>query len=101
MNKEELYNLALNDVHKYNLLNEIFAIRNEKEKTDYYIGVEGFISLDVLNQYVNKVNENTNLKQALNEIKEYINNENYKDETIWVGDLIPILQIIDKVGGEK
>ena len=116
MNKEELYNLALNDVHKYNLLNEIFAIRNEKEKTDYYIGVEGFISLDVLNQYVNKVNENTNLKQALNEIKECLLTkirENQKLIEMLEGtgsfrignaqskikDYQECLQIIDKVGG--
>lgn len=106
MNKEELYNLALNDVHKYNLLNEIFAIRNEKEKTDYYIGVEGFISLDVLNQYVNKVNENTNLKQALNEIKEICENNAIEVNTREYGNLIvtnidDILQIIDKVGGNE
>lgn len=71
MNKEELYELALSDVHKYNLLNEIFAIRDKNiENVNYTIGVDGFISLDVLNQYVNKIDENTNLKQALNKIND-------------------------------
>ena len=70
MNKEELYNLALSNVHKYNLLNELFSIRDKRtEIVDYTIGVNGFISLDVLNKYVNKIDENTNLKQALYEIK--------------------------------
>jgi hypothetical protein len=73
MNKEELYNLALSNVHKYNLLNELFSIRDKRtEIVDYTIGVNGFISLDVLNKYVNKIDENTNLKQALNEVREFI-----------------------------
>ncbi len=71
MNKEELYDLALSDVHKYNLLNEIFAIEDVRgTQRTYCFKVNGFISLAVLNQYVNKIEENTKLKQALNEIKD-------------------------------
>ena len=46
------------------------------------------------------VNANGILQQALNEIREYIKDDNYKDENVWVGDLMPILQIIDKVLGD-
>ena len=35
-------------------------------------------------------------KSVLDEIREYINNENYKDENICVLDGIEILQILDK-----
>lgn len=53
MNKEELYKLAINNVQKYSLLNEIFAIRDKRiETVDYTIGVNGFISLDVLKKYI-------------------------------------------------
>lgn len=53
MDKEKLYNLAIDNVQKYSLLNEIFAIRDKKVETvDYTIGVNGFISLDVLKKYV-------------------------------------------------
>ena len=101
MNKEELYNLALSNVHKYNLLNELFSIRDKRtEIVDYTIGVNGFISLDVLNKYVNKIDENTNLKQALYEIKEYINKElvfiNEHQYARGTRKLNKILQIIDK-----
>lgn len=106
MKKEEVYELALSDVHKYNLLNEIFAIRDKNiENVNYTIGVDGFISLDVLNQYVNKIDENTNLKQALSEIREYIYENsipinllsNPPKETLdFEGDITDILKIIDK-----
>lgn len=55
MNKEELYKLALSDVHKYSLLNEIFAIRDERfpnEQRDSTLCINGYIGLDVLNDYV-------------------------------------------------
>lgn len=53
MDKEELYKLAINNVQKYSLLNEIFAIRDKRiETVDYTIGVNGFISLDVLKKYI-------------------------------------------------
>ena len=34
MDKEELYKLAINNVQKYSLLNEIFAIRDKRIETD-------------------------------------------------------------------
>lgn len=119
MNKEELYNLALNDVHKYNLLNEIFAIEDLRSaQRSYCFKVNGFISLDVLNKYVNSIDENTNLKQALNEIKECLLTkirENQKLIEMLEGtgsfrignaqskikDYQECLQIIDKVGGNE
>lgn len=55
MNKEELYKIALSNVPKYSLLNEILAIRDNRfpdEENDYSIKVYGSISLDVLNRYV-------------------------------------------------
>lgn len=78
MNKEELYKLALSDVPKYSLLNEIFAIRDTRyENQDYTINVNGYISLDVLNRYVKQINqlekltqENEDLEQLLS--KQYI-----------------------------
>lgn len=66
MNEEELYNLAISDVPKYSLLNEILAIRDNRYsngKVDYCINVNGYISLDVLNKYVNLVEENQQLKE--------------------------------------
>lgn len=39
-------------------------------------------------------------EKVLDEIREYINTENYKDENICVVDGIEILQILDKVGKE-
>lgn len=58
MNEKELYNLAISDVSKYSLLNEILAIRDNRfrdEEVDYCINVNGCISLDVLNKYVNLI----------------------------------------------
>ena len=58
MNEEELYKLAISDVPKYSLLNEILAIRDNRfpnEKVDYCININGYISLDVLNKYVKVV----------------------------------------------
>ena len=73
INKEELYKLALSDVHKYNLLNEIFAIWDKRvDKEDYCIAVNGFISLDVLNQYVNKDKEIERLKNIINNLDNYL-----------------------------
>ena len=69
MNEKELYNLAISDVPKYSLLNEILAIRDNRfpdEKADYCINVNGYISLDVLNKYVNlvKIDEDIRLDQT-------------------------------------
>lgn len=92
MNEEELYKLAINNVHRYSLLNEIFAIRDKRfpnEENDYTIKVFGSISLDVLNRYVRFINELVeyenigtinNLKQLehnWNELKKYIGSEWY------------------------
>ena len=68
MSEEELYKLAISDVPKYSLLNEILAIRDKRfpdEETDYTINVYGSISLDVLNKYVELVQENDKLKKEL------------------------------------
>ena len=40
--------------------------------------------------------ENKRLKEVIEEVREYINNENYKDENICVVNGIEILQILDK-----
>jgi hypothetical protein len=66
MNEEELYKLAITDVPKYSLLNEILAIRDKRfpdEETDYTINVYGSVSLDVLNKYVDLVNNWNELKK--------------------------------------
>lgn len=55
MNEEKLYRLAISDVSTYSLLNEILAIRDNRspnEEVDYCINVNGYISLDALNKYV-------------------------------------------------
>ena len=73
MSEKELYDLALSDVPKYSLLNEILAIRDKRfpdEETDYTIKVYGSISLDVLNKYVDVVNNWNELKKWLEEEKD-------------------------------
>ena len=68
MNEEELYKLAISDVSTYPLLNEILATRDNRfpnEKVDYCINVNGYISLDVLNKYVNTIQENEDLKEKV------------------------------------
>ena len=57
MNEEEIYEMILNeDVEKYPLLNEIFAIRDNKHKVNNYtICVNGYISLDVINKAIKPV----------------------------------------------
>lgn len=80
MNKEELYKLALSDIPKYDLLNEIFAIQDNRftrEQADNTICVNGFISLDVIKKYINKINK-------LQQIREYCEetvNRNKKELT--------------------
>ena len=72
MNEEELYKLALSDVPKYSLLNEILAIRDKRfpnEEVDYCINVNGYISSDVLNEYVKMVQENQRLKEEKERLK--------------------------------
>ena len=70
MNEKELYKLAISDVPKYSLLNEILAIRDNRfpnEENDYTIKVYGSISLDVLNKYVNVIDNWNKLKEWLEE----------------------------------
>lgn len=74
MNEEELYKLALSNVPKYSLLNEILAIRDNRfpnEKVDYCINVNGYISLDVLNKYVRNINKLEQLQNNWNELKNH------------------------------
>lgn len=75
MNEEELYKLAISDVPKYSLLNEILAIRDNRfpnEEVDYCINVNGYISLDVLNKYVRNINELEQLQNNWNELKKWL-----------------------------
>lgn len=79
MNEKELYDLAINNVKKYSLLNEIFAIRDKRvEKEDYTIAVNGYISLDELNTYVRYIDRLVNYQnictvKELNELQEKAN----------------------------
>ena len=60
MNKEELYKKALSNIHRYSLLNEIFAIRDErflKEQQENMLCVNGYIGIDTLNRYVRYIDE--------------------------------------------
>lgn len=75
MNEEELYKLAISDVSKYSLLNEILAIRDNRfpdEENDYTIKVYGSVSLDVLNKYVRNINELEQLQNNWNELKKWL-----------------------------
>ena len=75
MNEEELYKIALSNVPKYSLLNEMLAIRDNRfpnEKVDYCINVNGYISLDVLNKYVRNINELEQLQNNWNELKKHL-----------------------------
>lgn len=75
MNKEELYKLALSDIHKYSLLNEIFAIRDERfpnEQQGSMLCVSGYIGLDVLNDYVDLQQRIDKAKDLSDEIYNFI-----------------------------
>lgn len=73
------------------LVNYIKQLQQEnqqlKEKVEWY-------------EKENKHNQEIIIKdtKVLDEIREFIKNENYKDENICVVDGIDILQILDKVG---
>lgn len=79
MNEKELYDLAINNVKKYSMLNEIFAIRDKRvEKDDYSIAVNGYISFDELNRYVKYIDRLVNYQnictvKELNELQEKAN----------------------------
>ena len=96
MNKEELYKKALSNIHRYSLLNEIFAIRDErfpKEQQDYMLCVNGYIGIDTLNRYVRNIDELVEYQNI-----DTIENLKEKDEEIerLKKDLINLLRIIDK-----
>ena len=60
MNIEELYKKAISNIHRYSLLNEIFAIRDErfsKEQQENMLCVNGYIGIDTLNRYVRYIDE--------------------------------------------
>lgn len=101
MSEKELYDLALSDVPKYSLLNEILAIRDKRfpdEETDYTINVYGSISLDALNKYVDVVNNWHELKTILKQTKnrqEHI--LSYGDTNYDLGILAAIEDTLDKM----
>lgn len=71
--KEELYNLSLSNIHKYSLLNEIFAIRDErfpKEQQATTLCVNGYISIVSLNIYKRNIDELVTY-QNIGTIKEF------------------------------
>lgn len=78
MTKEELYKKAIRNVHRYALLNEIFAIRDErfsKEQHENMLCVNGYISVDNLNRYLKHIDElveyqNIGTIQELKELKQ-------------------------------
>lgn len=67
MNEEEIYEMILNeDVEKYPLVNEIFAIRDSRQKVNNYtICVNGYISLDAINKAIKLRKENEELKAGI------------------------------------
>lgn len=95
MSEEELYKLAISDVPKYSLLNEILAIRDKRfpnEETDYTINVYGSISLDVLNKYVDIVNNWNELNRVLNGL---LDNENDFYSVMRIKDLLKLMQELE------
>lgn len=72
-NKEGIYKILLNsEITDYNaLLNEIYAIRDKtKEKQDYTICVNGYISVDVLNRTLNLEKQARSLEAKIKDLKE-------------------------------
>lgn len=72
LSEEEIYKMLLVEkLDKFPLLNELFAIRDSRGKrNDYTIFVNGYISLDVINKAVEKVNLLDNLKEIEQSHKE-------------------------------
>lgn len=77
MNKEQMKQFILNnDVEKYPLLNEIFAIRDtRKEQVDYTIYVDGYISVDVLNKALEQQAEIEKKDKTVKHIIERLEND--------------------------
>ena len=69
---------------------------------EYQEGVSALsYSLSVFTKENKKLSdENNQLQNKFNKIKDYIDNENYKDDDICCADLIPILQILNE-GSDK
>lgn len=91
MNEKELYELAISDIPKYSLLNEILAIRDNRfpnEENDYTIKVYGSISLDVLNKYVNVIDN-------WNKLKEWLEENWQESQDIWFVKIINKMQDIE------
>lgn len=76
MSEEEIFRMLLVEkLDKFPLLNELFAIRDSRGKrNDYTICVNGYISLDVINKAIEKVN----LLNSLKEIEKSHKEENGK-----------------------
>ena len=72
MSEEEIFKMLLvESIDKFPLLNELFAIRDSRGKrNDYTIFVNGYISLDVINKTIKKVNLLNNLKEIEKSHKE-------------------------------
>lgn len=103
MNKEELNKKLGYNVEIYKELADIFEL--EEDYQDY-----AWNKLKEICRFMYSIdNENTNLKQALNEIRKYIFNKSVipkfkkklaiDDGFIFKGNIKDILQIIDKVLG--
>lgn len=85
MNKEELHKLALNSYHEYPLLAELIAIKDDRfknEQQDSMLCVNGYVSINSLNNYVKLQQENQKYKEIIDNIKYYLEeNGNQMSET--------------------
>lgn len=103
MNEKELYELAISDVPKYSLLNEILAIRDNRfpnEENDYTIKVYGSISLDVLNKYVNVIDNWNKLKEWLEEESTEYKKDSYSSEYgLVIGTMLRTLDKLQEIEG--
>lgn len=86
----------------YNLQQENQQLKEELNKYKRIYRENPTLYDEIAPYIINECNLENKLKQyksVLDEIREYIKNENYKDENICVVDGIEILQILDKVKG--
>ena len=97
MSEEEIYKIITKDVFKYPLLNQIFAIRDNRYKIDNKsICVNGYISLDTIEKAIQLQKENEELKNKVvkrdNELidleeyaeKEFITKQEVKENYWWI-----------------
>ena len=82
MSEEEIYEIITKDVFKYPLLNQIFAIRDNRYKIDNKsICVNGYISLDTIEKVIQLQKENEELKEKVfKRNKELIRLEEYANK---------------------